>query len=424
MRRLAVFATLLMLMVFGLLVALLAAEIGLRLMPGLLPEPVLYVEEQIYGRQLRAHQATGIQHYREQLDSLYLPDDYLGDRFPPGIDVLLEGHPEFTYRVRTTSLGLGDVGFRDDGLDKPPFAVAVGDSFTWGYGVEAEQDWVELLEQRTGLDFANLGMPGYGTVQNERVLMRYGLRLRPQLILWGYFPNDLEDSARFQGWLDSGTGGSFTAWKREQKVSAQRQAYAVATARANPGSPLLRLRGWLSTHSLTYELVKYTLRRGVYLELRGEVPVRYRKGDLQLVFSPTFFSAWDPDSPLGQRGWQLTQEALRRSRAAAEDSGAVLIVVLIPPKEQVYWPRLAPHVPPYDIEKPLARMRAFCEQEGIRYIDLTPTFAHHAAADEQLYFNQDGHLNAAGHALAAEVVYAYLQKNSLIPVPTACSSGT
>jgi len=86
---------------------------------------------------------------------------YLGIVCKPNIDVLLEGHPDYIYRIKTVSLGDGKVGFRDDGLQGEPFAVGLGDSFTFAVGVDMCDGWVELLEKYSKKDFLNLSGSGH-----------------------------------------------------------------------------------------------------------------------------------------------------------------------------------------------------------------------------------------------------------------------
>ncbi len=78
------------------------------------------------------------------------------------------------------------------------FRVAVlGDSFTFGWGVAADEAWPALLEARlaselAGLDVQvlNFGVPGYNTwtqlLHWQRVISRY----RPDAVLLGYYSND------------------------------------------------------------------------------------------------------------------------------------------------------------------------------------------------------------------------------------------
>ena len=78
------------------------------------------------------------------------------------------------------------------------FRVAVlGDSFTFGWGVAAEEAWPALLEARLAeqlpgadVEVLNFGVPGYNTwlqlLHWQRVVSRY----QPDAVLLGYYSND------------------------------------------------------------------------------------------------------------------------------------------------------------------------------------------------------------------------------------------
>ena len=76
--------------------------------------------------------------------------------------------------------------------------------------------------------------------------------------------------------------------------------------------------------------------------------------------------------------------------------GTHVLVVLQPGKEEVYLPLTDPSVP--DPERPL---REALDRLRIEYLDLTPGFRQRAAAGARLFFEVDGHPNAAGYALIA-----------------------
>ncbi len=63
---------------------------------------------------------------------------------------------------------INELGLRDDpGVSKKPDKkiVALGDSFIFGEGLHFKQTLVEILEQQTGVEFLNFGVPGYGIGQ-------------------------------------------------------------------------------------------------------------------------------------------------------------------------------------------------------------------------------------------------------------------
>ncbi len=125
-------------------------------------------------------------------------DAELGWRNPPGLrarTVLpsLE-QPLFTSQVTINARGLRD---RAHALAKPAGVrrvVAVGDSFTWGWGVDDGLAWADLLERDLGpgVEVVNLGVPGFSTDQELLFLEREGVRYAPDLVLLCFALNDVE----------------------------------------------------------------------------------------------------------------------------------------------------------------------------------------------------------------------------------------
>ena len=162
-------------------VALGATELVLRLAPGLLSEEArlrLSWQEQKLSHAARTR-----------------PDSVIGFLYvPDGHDQVRQGDVRFSY---TTD---GD-GFRNAG-PRPDQAqvVAVGDSWTFGFGVDDSVAWPRLLaDSLRPLQVRNLGLIGSGPEQYTRVLERFGLPLHPAVILYGVFPgNDLDDQEAFE----------------------------------------------------------------------------------------------------------------------------------------------------------------------------------------------------------------------------------
>lgn len=81
----------------------------------------------------------------------------------------------------------------------PPFDVAiVGDSFTNGACVEPGEDIASHIRRRFPLTLS-LGMGGNGPLIELAAMKEYIPNLRPRLVLWFYYDNDLDDLARELG---------------------------------------------------------------------------------------------------------------------------------------------------------------------------------------------------------------------------------
>jgi hypothetical protein len=91
----------------------------------------------------------------------------------------------------------------DHGFNNPPDAwrgrveiAALGDSFTHGYCVPAEDAFVPLIRRRHQLTL-NLGMSGDGPLLMLATLKEYLRNVKPDVVLWFYYEgNDLTDLQR------------------------------------------------------------------------------------------------------------------------------------------------------------------------------------------------------------------------------------
>ncbi len=131
---------------------------------------------------------------RRGTPGFYVSDAVLGQRLGAGYDGWFAGVP----------VKINDLGFRDTreyALAKPPgsFRILVlGDSVTFGHGAVYETTYPYLLEQRLKTWRAdinwqvwNLGVPGYNTADELAYLKEVGGRYDPDMVVVGFFPNDL-----------------------------------------------------------------------------------------------------------------------------------------------------------------------------------------------------------------------------------------
>jgi len=128
---------------------------------------------------------------------LFLSDAVRGQRFAPNYDGWFAGVP-----VHINSLGFRDP--RDYPLAKQSNTfriVFLGDSVTFGHGSVYEHTYPYLLEQelkgwRPDVDWQvwNLGVPGYNTSQELEHLREIGPVFSPDLVIVGFFENDLVDN--------------------------------------------------------------------------------------------------------------------------------------------------------------------------------------------------------------------------------------
>ncbi len=161
------------------LLFLLAAEAFWRIVPSAIPH--------------------GVEHLARARVFRYEPG--VGVVLRPGVDAALT-IPWLERRVRVRTTGHGrSVGFRDDGLQGGPRVAILGDSYAFGYGVDQGESFPAQLEQRMRargipIDVINGGVPGFGALEERRLLEKHVLPLRPALVLVAVYGNDLRDNER------------------------------------------------------------------------------------------------------------------------------------------------------------------------------------------------------------------------------------
>lgn len=124
-------------------------------------------------------------------------DENLGWRGRPGSSGQFKQGEEFDTYVKINSFGMRD---REYARQKPAgvFRVAVlGDSFTWGFGVDNEEIFTEVLEKKlgSGYEVLNCGVSGFGRGQQLLYMQSDVLAFEPDaLIVVAYPGNDLYDN--------------------------------------------------------------------------------------------------------------------------------------------------------------------------------------------------------------------------------------
>lgn len=348
------------LVIGGCLLPLILVEVAVYLRPSLLPAEIRSSIFQTDQAILPAGQAV----------QLIIQDPVLGYKYAPGVvDYPIQFEEDKQFTISTVSLGYEDIGFRDDGLNGQPFAIVLGDSYANCAGVALEVCWVEQLEQNIGRDMANLSVLGYSPQQEQRMLVHYGLPLKPKLALWVFFANDLKDAWRFDQ-FGSGAAQESEFWQ-------------------NPG------RAWLARHSAVYITFSFFWYNRDFFS---------RLSQAQEGADPNI-SWWlaniDPAVPEVAQGLALSQEVILEASRQAQAEKTQFVVVVLPFREQIYGE------PPLQrqFDEFIGRLTGFLQANEVTVIDLTADLREQVHQErESIYFSSDIHMNARGNELVATLL--------------------
>ena len=336
-------------------------------------------------------------------------DDDLGIILRPSHRTVNQ-QPEYRTRVVTNAYG-----FRDD-----PFVLrkasgvyrvlTIGDSFTFGWGVEAEQAWPSVLERelatrlRRPVEILNAGgASGFATTSQFLFLRRELDRLQPDLVVLGFTThNDITDELQIAFAEVDSAGLPLHARHLTGSDVVNEHGMRVT----QKGTPL-RYRLPIVNQSHAIRLLGRI--RGWRLRARGLSHARSYQRD----YSPEMQAA---------RGRVARLLAGADSLAKAHGAGfAVMVIPSIPQVDAAADPEALGYVAPgatladMDYDQPQRELLPLLDKYGTAYLDLRPELRGALASGRRLYYRYDGHWTPAGHRVAARAFADWLMRSGLVP---------
>ena len=288
----------------------------------------------------------------------------------------------------------------------------------------------ELRDMGIGVETINLGVGGYGTLQEYLAFREFGVAYRPELVLLGFYVgNDIRNNglefAPIRPGAEPGPARPYVdpdsaEWRvtRIDYENALRQHEARMAARG-------RVRSTIARNSALYQLASraknsLTMFGGSAESVDAGVQEVASADDFEALHGVNYCE--EPDRFTG--GWSATARILARLRDAVDAVGARLVVFSVPAKEEVdpdYMSRvrdLAPDPRALCLEEAPGhrRLAEVLDRLGIESIDLLKSFRRVTARSGTALFGRiDRHWNAAGHEMAARRVASELAARGLVP---------
>ena len=154
---------------------------------------------------------------------LYMNDDKLDFKLTPNFTGIFES-TEFKTHTNINSKGLRDVEHDHKKPDGTFRIIGLGDSFTFGNGVEFNETYLSVLEKRLNAEnksrnyeIIKAGVPGYGTDNELAYLKNEGIKYDPDLVIVLYCLNDIYNNV---GVSDRTTVNGYLVmakWKNQEK---------------------------------------------------------------------------------------------------------------------------------------------------------------------------------------------------------------
>ena len=310
-------------------------------------------------------------------------DPQLGWRGRPSAQGSFAGW-EFTSDVRLNAQGFRDVEVDEAKMPGGLRIVLLGDSITWGHGVEQRERYGDLLAEalrRRGVtaQVVNLAVAGYATDQELLLWQREGRRYCADLVLLGLYENDVRENVlAFQGrypkpYFRLAGDGALVL----ENVPVPR------VPDAPPAPARGRLRTWLYGHVRLWAVLAFVRETLRGVGASATAPVEVPPGSVE-----------------------LTAALIRRLAASVGEDGSTFAVVVLP-----------------DLYYSGTMMKAASQSGVATILDLAQRFRAVSVESGPLFYRLDGaHWTPRAHEIAAESIAQWMMTDRLLPrSPRACA---
>lgn len=342
---------------------------------------------------------TGLHQISDDPEQLY--------ELKPGAKLELPaGSRVVTYAIN--SLGFRDVEFAEQKSPGVFRILALGDSMTFGPGVDLEQTYPKVLERLLNegnegrYQVINAGASGYSAYEEVVTWRNRGEALDPDLVIVGFCVNDVGDprrqmDARTLEVLGELPDEMIPNPGDEPAVRPVGSPPDQTAVEATKGSLPIPFKGVLRQHSALY---RFLVRRYDALLKKLRIRDPY-SGALRRYYRDVDAILSDYSTPEWQwltKHWQSFQEI-------SEETGVPWALVLFP------WQ--------YQLERdydgvPQGMLSGRASELGIFVVDPRPVFQQESFTD--LYVDL-AHFSAKGHQLVAEVLQEALHESGLLVGP-------
>jgi lysophospholipase L1-like esterase len=348
-------------------------------------------------------------------------DEKLGGMIPVPNQKGFKAHPKiYHYEYQNNDIGMRDTRKVADYQNYSYKILCLGDSFTYGWGVNDNETFAQILEKKINNDsiaVLNGGVSGTGTDFALKFFQTRGKELDPNTIIYFYFDNDINDNK----------ANAYFHIENDSIIVNEQNSYASINALKKNKLVNNKLYNWLSSNSHLFALIRYNI--GMMWNKKVSDANKASEADAKPVSnskpaetvlkdssqtakvkehnsSPTLkpTSKISTDEPLYH-----TYKYLSALDAAAKKQGVNFLVFYIPAHTSLEEYQKSGAI---GVENALNN---YCKQNQIKFFSFRNEIVKAKNPIETYYLPIDFHWNQKGHALAGEYLYKTLRQEKMIP---------
>ena len=328
---------------------------------------------------------------------MFIDKGILGYRMLPNSKGL-DQEREISFIIETNSNGLRDIDYDYDIPKGRRRIIVVGDSFTFGYGVDNQYTYPKVLERELNkygrAEVINAGMLSNSLAQDMHCLKEALQHYRADIALLGLHGGDVVESVG----SEEGSGG------RDEMKSG---AHVNTDKKKKPPAgkpPLITFKDFLRYNLLSYGFIADKMKRNNFLSRAGMRLGLIENLDISVGLSDEFRDKETLDLLAGY---------LNGYSGLCKKEGIVPAMFYVPDRWHVAPQRFysRANIVLEDINSVLRKM---CGERGIAFLEISEELKGYPDADRELYFDYDYHFNRKGNeAVGKALCRAFLDRGLL-----------
>ncbi len=309
---------------------------------------------------------------------------------------------DFDTEVTINSFGLRDKNRTLEKDNNVYRILIVGDSFTYGFGVNNNETYPAILEgllnslnSDNQFEVWNAGFASGYTEDTFYLYLRdIGLKFNPDVIIVGLFvENDILDFSRNE-YIFNDTG---------DLVRITSGFYHVEYGKLRRGEAIE-----ISTKKRMIYFLKQFL-------LRYSRAYSYFYNAVLTILTPENNPVFDKEySEIINKNFNKSKYYLGQIKKLGDENNITVVVVLVPGKMSIdnLWQWYLRKNPQSLRDKPINIMLSYCQEVNITCLNLFPYFTN--STEEVYYFEHDAHWSKEGNQKNAEIIHQLLLSKNII----------
>lgn len=325
-------------------------------------------------------------------DSMFQFEKELGWEFIPNKKgtILYEGGIDLTVQVNED--GYRDVSFKNK--TEMSSIMVLGDSFVSNISVENEEVFTQLMEnQLANSSVYNLGVNGYGQVQEYLVLKKWFPKIQPDLIVvLIYLRNDFTDNIGKYPWLYPRPTVTFDT---------------DASIQINPPTTNFKNKKKLPFYyrSHLYRFVKKSM---------ATIKSKTGKADNAFYAPPEIHTCSAPFSDETKEMYEIMEKLLLEINQYGKENNTPIVFALAPSMFQVedeLWSQVVEYDTTIHLQNDLPNrtLLDFAKKNKLEMIDLMPSLQIAHRSGSRLYNSKEQHWTVQGNKVVADVLSGYIK---------------